>query len=246
VLVFFSLEDSEMATRIVILALGVAAVSFVLAAGGAQATTITNPSFEADGDFTGYGWDDARAITGWTKGGIEIWAGTYLAAAISPTAQSMVFDNGKSLDGSLLGHVGEVQVFGNVYKSTLSTTVSGLVVGQQYQLSYYENARLGTAPFDCSVTMGGATIVGSHTVTAVDGSGLYNNLFTRVTSAPFTATATSEALTFINQKPSSDGATDAVWFFDNIQVNAVPEPSTFVLASMGLVALLAYARRRRS
>jgi hypothetical protein len=244
--VFFSLEDFEMSTRTVILALGVVAVSFVFAVGGAQATTITNPSFEVDGDFTSYGWNDTRAITGWTKGGIPFSPDTYLAGVISPTAQSMVFDNGKSLDGSQLGHVGEVQVFQSVYQSTLSTTVSDLVVGQQYQLSYYENARLGQSPFDCSVTMGAATIVGSHTVTSVDGAGLYNNLFTHVTSSPFTATATSQTLTFINQKPAADGASDTIWFFDNVQVNAVPEPSVLALAGTGLIALLAYAWRRRS
>jgi hypothetical protein len=127
----------------------------------------------------------------------------------------------------------------------MSTTVSGLDIGHQYQLSFYENARTGMAPIDCSVTMGAATIVASHGVTAVDGAGLYNNMFQLVTSAPFTATATSETLTFIIQKPSNDTTTDATWMIDNVQVNAVPEPSTMAILGAGLIAMTAYAWRRR-
>jgi len=44
---------------------------------------------------------------------------------------------------------------------------------------------------------------------------------------------------------SSSGNTVGDVFFDNVQINAVPEPSTLVLLGMGAFSLLAFAWRRR-
>lgn len=235
-----------MLTRFTRFAVGMAVVAFAVAASPAHAAAIvSNPSFEANGNFSGWGWDDSKPITGWTKGGIEFSSGTYLAGVLSPVAQAAVFDNGKSLDGSQTGHVAEVQVYDTVYRSTLSTTVSDLEIGKQYQLSFYENARTGYSPVDCSVTLDGVAIVASHSVSSVDLTGSYSNLFNQVVSPAFTATATSETLTFINQKESSNKSLDAVWLFDNVSVTqVVPEPSFFVIAFTGLLGLMAYAWRR--
>jgi hypothetical protein len=241
-------EEHAMSTRFTILVIGAVALVFVAIIGTTNGATITNASFEDDGNFSSYGWDDPKAISGWTKGGVELSAGTYLAAVLSPTVQKDIFDNGKSLDGSQLGHAGEMQVFANAYQTTLSTTVSDLEVGKQYQLTFYENARATmNTPLDCSVTMNGAVIVASHGVAPVDVAKSYTNLFTKVVSSAFTATSSSEVLTFINQKPSFDTTTDAMWFIDNVQVSqaAVPEPSAVALVFTGIAGLVAYAWRRR-
>jgi hypothetical protein len=61
-------------------------------------------------------------------------------------------------------------------------------------------------------------------------------------STPFTATASSHTLTFIDATPG-DNQPSAI--FDNIQISTVPEPSTLGLIGLGLLGLDAMRRRRR-
>jgi hypothetical protein len=240
------LEVCDMRTRLALFQ-GCAVLLVVLAMVAAtNAATITNPSFEADGYMKGaigYGWGDPKPVTGWTPGGDKFTAfDCYLAATLSlddPT-QAGVADNGKTPDGT---HVGFLMVYPGVSKTTFSTTVTDLVVGQQYQLTYYENARVGAAtPMDVSVAMNGTKIVASHSLTPVEGQGYRDKDYYFVTSDAFTATATSEILAFTQL---GDGR-DAMWLIDNVQVNrVVPEPSSLALVASGLAGLAVCVWRRR-
>jgi hypothetical protein len=240
-----------MLTRFVRLAVSVVVIGLVIMAGSAYAVVITNPSFEADGDVggsIGYGW--GGTYTGWTPGGDTFdFGGTpvYLSGVLSTVSapQNGVADNGVTPDGT---HVAFLQNYSNVSHMTFSTTVTGLSVGLTYQLKFYENARVtGYDPQDTSVTINGATIVASHSVSAVDPQGVRSTPYRLVTSSPFTAAAGSEVLTFISQRLAGDTSSDSAWLIDNLQITAVatPEPSVMALLATGLISLMAYAWRRR-
>jgi hypothetical protein len=64
-------------------------------------------------------------------------------------------------------------------------------------------------------------------------------------SLSFTAPANAGALGYLILAPYSVDASEAYIGIDNISVTAVHEPSTWVLASLGLFALCGAGRRRR-
>lgn len=127
---------------------------------------------------------------------------------------------------------------------TLTTTA-----GQLYTISFWANADL---PNTLSVTFGGVTVTGSPFSVTQNG---FANPDPRGNSALFTfysgtalATSNSTDLTFtitvnLSMNPNLTNTVE----IDNVSVTAgaVPEPSTLVLATIGGIGSLAYARRRR-
>lgn len=232
-----------MLTRSTFVAMCVVGIALMAMVGTVQAAAvITNSSFENDNDLSGYGY--ANSFTGWTAGGDDFSGIGKLAGVASSanTTQQEVASSGITPDGT---HVAFMQVFQSIFTTSLSTTVTGLTPGQQYQLTFYDNARHYDAVIDGSVTIGGDTILSGHTVGPVEGNLSYTKPYNLVTSSVFTATAASEVLTFINHKPTTDTVTDATWLIDKVQINAVPEPSAVALLCAGAFGLLAYAWRRR-
>jgi hypothetical protein len=82
------------------------------------------------------------------------------------------------------------------------------------------------------------TIAGSSSVTPADG------VVTSYTTDSFNVSAGSHTVTFLGTIPISSG--DHTVFVDNIGVanTAVPEPSTLIVLSTGVLGLLAYAWRK--
>jgi len=141
------------------------------------------------------------------------------------------------------------------YSGTLSQTLTGLIVGKVYSLSFYQSAGQQTG------NSGNSTDFWKVTFTKAGGGATYNtfgsasqNAIT-VTSASttspgwqqvtytFTASATSEVLNFLSVGASG---VPPYLFLDGVDVevaSSVPEPGTLSLLLAGLMAL-PLARRR--
>jgi hypothetical protein len=159
---------------------------------------IVNPSFETDAvpPFPGYG-----PITGWTVsgGGINNSSGPF-------------HDNGTIPDGAKIAFIQS--------DGAMSQVVSGFIVGNSYQIRYFENARnccSGTAPF-AEVRIAGTTIVAPHAVPPVGGS----NPYREVTSDAFVATATSLELSFIKSNPQGGDTTLLIDHVGIVPPNTAP------------------------
>ena len=153
----------------------------LLLVGTVLGQTIPNPSFEADtfNNFPGYISGNAP-ITGWTANNND-------RVGINPGGGSPFADNGTIPDGH---NVAFLQSFGSD-NTTLSTTISDLVPGNTYKVTFRCNARGGQTPI-LKVEIDGTLIVGV-TVASVGGTNPY-----KYCVFDFTATDTTHGLTLRN------------------------------------------------
>lgn len=198
-----------------------AAMTIGLAA-SAGAATITNGSFEDhtafSGGFTTLG-TGSSALTGWTidSGSVDL-IGSYWEAA----------EGVNSVDTSG-GAPGKI-----------STTITDLIIGSRYLLSFDIAANPDGAPEakNLLVDVAGAT----NTVAANrSDSTRPSPMNWRTVTLGFTATDTSEVLSF-----ASDSGTAFGPALDNVRIAAVPLPATLPLALIGFGALGMLRRRKKA
>ncbi len=161
---------------------------------------LANPSFEEDifSTFPGYVRDNGD-ITGWIALG---------GHGLNPIADggSPFADNGLIPHGT---HVAFMQEIG-----ALSQTVTGLTVGADYYLHYYENARSVTTVPSLEVQLGGVTVVPVHSVPPVRGGAYYE-----VYGDAFEAPAAELLLSFIKGAPAGGDCTALI---DNVAIVEIP------------------------
>lgn len=171
------------------------------------APVIPNPSFEAN-TFTrsqGYIYQNT-AITGWVASINDV-------AGLNPAGGDNIFaDNGAVPHGT---RVAFIQSMGGT--STLSTTITGLVPGNEYVLQFRANARSGGTP-EPACRINGGDAVPFVVTPEVGGTNPYYTI-TRF----FTATATTAALEISNTT-----ATDTTVLVDDFKIFA-PGPAMQVL-----------------
>jgi hypothetical protein len=169
---------------------------------------LTNPSFEVDAfeSWPGYSGPNPGnpntpagenfPITGWTQSSLN-------DSGINPilTGESPFADNGTIPHGK---QVAFLQT--RAEPITLSQTISGLAVGTQYYLHYYENARSGPVTA-VEVKLGENVAVPLHEVA----SGGYKGVYTDV----FTAAAETLDVTFTKSSP---GGGDTTYLLDSVAV----------------------------
>jgi hypothetical protein len=185
-----------------------------------------NPSFEADVFTVWPGYVSGNfPITGWNALG---------GHGINPANGSPFADNGAIPNGS---QVAFMQADG-----AMSQTLTGLTVGAQYYVHYFENARTVTTIPALAVEVGGSTVVAAHEVPPV-----VFGPYREVSSAVFAATATDMELAFIKSNPEGGDTTALI---DSVaivpvapgtapSISAQPQPVTVYLGqptSFGVIA----------
>ncbi len=138
----------------------------------AEELVISNPSFEASGNPPAPGYVRPARLAGWV--GTNNY-GVNLSGA-GPFA-----DNGINPDQDMVAFLQNAG-------SSLSQTVYGLVLGEEYTLSFSANARLGNSP-NLLVTLNGTTLLDEVLVPVETGPYTTYNI-------PFTATEPQVVLTF--------------------------------------------------
>lgn len=212
----------------------------VAAAHSASAQTINNFSFESP-VVSGYAY---QAIDGWTATGGGTIGGASHGVGLSDSSGPFA-NNGIIPDGS---QVAFLQTNGSA-DTTLLQTITGLVPGDQYVVSFYDNSRSYGANPVLNVSFGGQAIADPQTIAPVGGLNPYNS----ITGTAFTATSDSADLIFAASLAAPGDASaliDGVTIQDIGPVAAVPEASTTLsfgfLLTLGLGGLALEARRRKT
>ncbi|HTG44860.1 MAG TPA: immunoglobulin domain-containing protein, partial [Verrucomicrobiae bacterium] len=170
---------------------------------------MSNSSFEADSfqSWPGYSGDNPGnantppgpnvPIADWIQSAPESSGINPIASGESPFADNGTIPNGRQV--AFLQSMADT--------NTLSRTVSGLTVGSQYYLHYYENGRAASPAPVLGATLGSNVVVSEHLVP----SGKYQEVFSDV----FTAASASVELTFIKSSP---GGADTTALIDNVAI----------------------------
>ncbi|MEM8981170.1 MAG: choice-of-anchor C family protein [Pseudomonadota bacterium] len=198
----------------------VALIGLILAStGAASAATIQNGSFEDPGTFSG-NWQTQRAgsngLPGWTIGGAGVdLIGNYWGAS----------EGNYSLDMSA-GRAG-----------SLSTTISDLVAGQAYFLTFdmAANSAGGNKVKSLSVIVDG--VAKDYSFDSTGKSRLDMGWETR--TFRFVATSDTASLTLRSNENNAYGAA-----LDNVQVSAVPLPAAGFALGLGLLSFGGLRARR--
>jgi len=166
--------------------------------------------------------------------------GTFAGVTYAPLVTGVAGD-GVAANGSAFGftnapqgvQVGFIQILGSI-----SIDPTGLTVGHVYDLSFYDAARYGTDGDQINITGGGGGgPIGSFVPVLASFS---------LATYQFTATGTSEVITFAGVDPT---LTDQTTALDEISVTPVPVPEpaawAMMLAGFGAVGSLVRARRTK-
>jgi hypothetical protein len=179
--------------------------------------TLQNASFEAGGisfPFPGY----ISGMAGWTKTGPGGFG--YNFAGNTPFADNGLYPEGRAV--AFLQNDG-----------TIAQTVDGLTAGQLYRFELDYNTRDFGDDAHILVQLGGSTLLDT-VVTPVGGANPWHRL-----SANWVASGNSAALSISNILDA--GKADATLVLDNINLQAIPEPSSALMLCPGVLLL----RRRR-
>jgi hypothetical protein len=175
-----------------------------------------------DGDFSqpaGGAYSDFASIPGWTNNsgdGFELGnSGTYGLLCINTSCQSD-------------------EVNANGFDS-ISQTITGLVVGKTYDVSWEYGGRNGGGPQALNVSFGGSPLT-TDTSDGVDAKWTQN-------SYVVTATSASETLTFASEVTVGDPSYGNE--LTNVSVVGVPEPAAWALMLVGFAGLGGALRTRR-
>ncbi len=175
---------------------------------------ITNGSFENPSVGSGYSIFANGDVPGWTSNNNEI------EIDYTPLLSMATYDGTQSVELNGTG------------PDTISQTVSGLTVGDVYNLTWGYGDRPGYGAQEAQVFFGGA-LVATDNGTGT-GNWTPNSIF-------LTATSTSETLSFA--AISGGGAGNEI---DGVSLLKAPEPSAFIVWTLlGAVGLF-IARRRKA
>lgn len=227
--------------RVALLALAAA----VAAPASAAVELVTNGSFELNNvGVDGKQYFASSAVTGWS-GGAHL---TFIAApgtADNPAKYLAVygpFPHTSPDGGDFVLADGDPNYSGAIWQ-----TISGLTVGKEYTLSFYQAAGqqqgfTGPTTERWQVTFGSDTKLSDQFTLPQGGVGDWQKQ-----TMTFTATAASQVLTFLAK--GTPGGAPPISFLDGVSlqevVPGVPEPATWAMLIAGF-GFVGFAARRRT
>ena len=185
---------------------------------------IENPGLGGPGGFTG------RALVGWGEGSGNAWdrSDTYLFFDSDPT-----FDT--SGGGSLLwSNLEEVSFVANRGSAFVGTTRAVLQIGGDWYASEAQTFTTTVSPYSIDIQDSNWVAFTPGTSLALSGAG--------DTLADLGVSGNLQSVGFWVNTTSGTGS-NRQWRVDDLEVTAIPEPSTYA-ALIGLLALVFVARRR--
>lgn len=129
------------------------------------------------------------------------------------------------------------------YTQTIYQTVTGLIVGGTYQLSFYQASGQQLGLTGATVNQWQVTFGSATWTSAVMNNQSQSYTPWTVQTTTFVATAASQVLTFM--AVGSPAGEPPISLLDGVSLNQVPEPASALLAGAGMVGLALLARRRR-
>lgn len=208
-----------------------ACVAMLTATPVLAANLVVNGSFEnpavPTASFINY-LGGSTAITGWTVVGVDsaVSEDTFMQSGITFQAQ----DGNQMID--LAGVTSNSMTSG--VTQNISTTIN-----QVYEISFYVGSATDSNFFFPSTI--DLSIDGGARVSYTNPTAPTNMLNWKLFTVNFTATNSTTNLTFFNGGTSNNFESE----LDNVSVNAVPEPSSIVLAAFSFAGLAAWGWRRR-
>lgn len=226
---------------------GFAATELVVNGGFEQKAVGTPSSFQVGANYI-YGPD---AVTGWTVSGnnpFNVLFDGNTATTVEPDTQYSTSETqvlaaanygGVSPNGgNFFALDGDTQ-----FNGPLSQTINGLAVGGKYRLKFFWAAtqfqnRTGETTENLLVTFGDQSF---QTPTVTNPTHGFQGWFTE--STLFTATSTSQVLSFLSQ--GTPNGLPPVALLDGVSLqSAVPEPTTWAMLIIGFGLVGAVSRRR--
>ncbi len=184
-------------------------VSFMTVVFSADAQTIPNPSFEADHYFSGVGYasQNGGVITGWTMSD-PTHVGLNVGGTNNP---GLLVDNGAIPNGT---NVAFIQGNSDSMSTMLSTVISGLTPGVQYQVTFRANRRTQYAAPQAAISLNGGGFMPVVCAPAVGGANPYH-----LNTVAFVATSNTAPLVLQNSVVASTN--DATLLVDNFSISTL-------------------------